>query len=79
MNKLTRDEFEALVTRARPVATLPDGSNIELTICQALRWFDTVESFSRPSFVLDLDHWVHLGEELENHNHKELYQVGGRE
>lgn len=79
MKRLTRDEFKALVTDKIPVAKLPDGSDVELSVDQAVRWFEQAESFSRLSFVLDLDRWVFIGEEKDNHNSAELYCVGGRQ
>ena len=78
MKRLTRDEFEALVTRKAPVAGLPDGSDVELTVNQAIQWFEQVESFSRPSLVLELDRWVFLGE-TDEHERERIYQVGGRQ
>jgi hypothetical protein len=78
MKKLTRDEFEALVTNKTPVAELPDGSDIELTMNQAIAWFEQVDSYPRPSFVLESGRWVFLGEEPNNFTHSEgLYQIGG--
>lgn len=78
MNKLTRKEFEALVTRNTPVVELPDKSHIELTAAQAIKWFDQAETFSRPSFIMDLDNFVCLGE-TKKCGTKSLLQVGGRE
>ena len=66
MNKLTRDEFEALVTAKIPVAELPDGSDIELTLNQAIAWFEQANSYPRPSFVLEAHKWIWLGEKEES-------------
>jgi hypothetical protein len=78
MKKLTRDEFEALVTNKIPVAELPDGSDIELTMNQAIAWFVQADSYPRPSFVLEAHRWVFLGEKPDDFKRSDgLYQIGG--
>lgn len=76
MKTLTRDEFESLVTTKTPVAELPDGSEIDLTINQAIAWFELASSYQRPSFVLETDRWIFLGEKLGSRKDG-LYYVGG--
>jgi hypothetical protein len=78
MNKLTRDEFEALVTAKIPVAELPDGSDIELTLNQAILWFEQADSYPGPSFVIETDRWVFIGEKNDKFKNM-LHQVGGAE
>lgn len=78
MKTLTRDEFESLVTTKTPVAELPDGSEIDLTITQALGWFDLVSTYSEPSFALNVGRWVFLGEKPDDFKHHEgLYRIEG--
>lgn len=78
MKTLTRDEFESLVTAKTPVAELPDGSEIDLTITQALAWFEQVSLYSKPSFALNVGRWVFLGEKPDDFKHHEgLYQIKG--
>jgi len=62
MKTLTRDEFESLVTTKTPVAVLPDGSEIDLTINQAMSWFDQASSYQKPSLALEANKYVFLGE-----------------
>ncbi len=78
MNRLARAEFKALVTKKTPVAELPDKSHIELTVGKAMNWFDQAETFSRPSFIMELDSFVCLGE-TKKHGTTTLSQVGGRQ
>lgn len=78
MKRLTRDEFKALVTRKTPVAGLQDGSSIELTVGQAMKWFDQSECFSKRSLFLSVGNWVFLGEKNDSES-TGLYQVGGRQ
>lgn len=78
MKTLTRDEFESLVTTKTPVAELPDGSDIELTMNQAIAWFEQALTYSKPSFALNVGRWVFLGEKQDNFRHtKGLHQIGG--
>ena len=82
MKTLTRDEFESLVTTKIPVAEFPDGSDIELTVEQAMRWFDLVSTYRLPSFVIEQHKWVFLGEDpgeyvyIRNHEDS-FHQIGG--
>lgn len=78
MKTLTRDEFESLVTAKTPVAELPDGSEIDLTINQAMAWFELASSYSQPSFALNAGRWVFLGEKPGDFKHHEgLCQIKG--
>ena len=78
MKTLTRDEFESLVTTKTPVAELPDGSDIELTLNQAIAWFELASSYSKPSFVLEVERWVFLGDDAADHPHGSVHhQIGG--
>lgn len=79
MKTLTRDEFESLVTTKTPVAELPDCSDIDLTINQAMSWFDLVSSYEAPSFVVVTGNWVFLGEKEDEWQKRAdcLYQIGG--
>ena len=79
MKTLTREEFESLVTTKTPVAELPDCSDIDLTINQAMSWFDLVSSYEAPSFVVVTGNWVFLGEKETEWNKcaDNLYQIGG--
>ena len=79
MKILTRDEFESLVTTKTPVAELPDGSDIELTVEQAMRWHDMFEDKNDPMFIIETDKSAFLGEKengWEAHR-KALRQIGG--
>ena len=79
MKILTRAEFESLVTTKTPVAELPDGSDIDLTVEQAMRWYDMFEDKNDPMFVIETDKSVFLGENengWEAHR-KALRQIGG--
>lgn len=78
MKTLTRDEFESLVTTKTPVAELPDGSDIELTSEQAMKWFEQASSWTNPSFALEVGRWVFLGEHSETLvKTNMLHQIGG--
>ena len=76
MKTLTRDEFESLVTTKTPVAELPDGSEIDLTINQAMAWFDLVSTYRLPSLVLEAHEYVFLGER-EGSSIGLTHQIGG--
>lgn len=79
MKILTRDEFESLVTTKTPVAELPDGSDIDLTVEQAMRWYDQFADCAEPSFIIETNASVFLGEReygWEAHR-KALRQIGG--
>ena len=75
MKILTRDEFESLVTTKTPVAELPDGSDIELTLNQAIAWFEQASSYSKPSLVQETDRWVFLGS--KDSLFALIHQIGG--
>ena len=79
MKTLTRAEFESLVTTKTPVAELPNGSEIDLTINQAMWWFDLVSRYTSPSFVVVTGNWVFLGEKEDEWQKRAdcLYQIGG--
>ena len=78
MKTLTRDEFESLVKTKTPVAELPDGSDIELTSKQAMKWFEQASSCPNPSFILEVGRWVFLGERSETLvKTNMLHQIGG--
>lgn len=79
MKTLTRAEFESLVTTKTPVAELPDCSDIDLTVEQAMRWYDMFEDKNDPMFIIETDKSVFLGENengWEAHR-KALRQIGG--
>ena len=76
MKTLTRDEFESLVTAKTPVAELPDGSEIDLTINQAMWWFEQASSYPKPSLVLEAHKYVFLGEKVESLTGL-THQIGG--
>lgn len=79
MKTLTRDEFESLVTTKTPAAELPDGSDIELTVEQAMRWHDMFEDKDDPMFIIETDKSVFLGEKENRWDayRKALRQIGG--
>ncbi len=79
MKTLTRAEFESLVTTKTPVAELPDRSEIDLTVEQAMRWYDQFADCTEPSFIIETNASVFLGENengWEAHR-KALRQIGG--
>ena len=79
MKTITRAEFESLVTTKTPVAELPDGSNIDLTVEQAMKWHDMFEDKNDPAFIIETNAYVFLGENecgWEAHR-KDLRQIGG--
>lgn len=79
MKILTRDEFESLVTTKTPVAELPDGSYIDLTVEQAMKWHDMFGDKNDPAFIIETDNFVFLGEKENGWDvhRKALRQIGG--
>ena len=80
MKILTRDEFESLVTAKTPVAELPDGSEIDLATNQAIAWFEMVSHYKSPSYILEIDRWVFVGQVPNKLKRTDgLYQIGGNQ
>lgn len=78
MKTLTREEFESLVTTKTPVAELPNGSEIDLTINQAMWWFEQASSYPQPSYAIETGRWVFLGQVPSDLKRTDgIHQIGG--
>jgi hypothetical protein len=79
MKTLTRDEFIDLLATKPPSAELADGSDIELTVEQAMRWHDMFEDKNDPMFIIETNKSVFLGEKENGWEayRKALRQIGG--
>lgn len=78
MKTLTRDEFIDLLATKPPSAELSDGSSIEISMNQAIVWFNDKTKRSAEGWVWEQNHYTTIGilpEEMTGLAY--IHQIGG--
>lgn len=76
--KLTRDEFEEIISNYEPNIVLPDGGDMVLTKDQCLNWFDSRCKSIHPSFIfVTEERYVWIAEKPEGN--QKAFRIGGED
>jgi hypothetical protein len=79
MKTITRDELIDLLAAKPPSAELADGSSIEISMNQAIDWFNDKKKRSAEGWVWERAHYTVIGVEhdLEDNLALTIHQIGG--
>ncbi len=79
MKTLTRDEFIDLISKKLPSAELADGSSIEISMNQAIDWYNEKERRSAEGWVWERHYYTVIGVDsrLEDNLAFTIHRIGG--